>query len=133
MHIADARAAAPTLDGAGFTLLAHRSATADFADRAALDACYRPEIIELIRDVSGADLVLVNSPGILRFSERSPHSGVLDNSRPARFAPRRRERSHGQSVRRARRASREAPRALRALQHLARHLRPAPGRAARGL
>jgi hypothetical protein len=86
MDIADARSAAPTLDGTGFTLLAHRSAVADFADRAAVDARYRPEIIELIREVSGADLVLVNSPGILRFSERSPHSGVLDNSRPARFA-----------------------------------------------
>jgi hypothetical protein len=86
MDVADARGAAPTLDGAGFTLLAHRSAVADFADRAAVGACYRPEIMELIRDVSGADLVLVNSPGILRFSERSPQSGVLDNSRPARFA-----------------------------------------------
>jgi hypothetical protein len=86
MDIADARTAAPTLDGAGFTLLGHRSAVADFGDRAAVDACYRPEIIELIRDISHADLVLVNSPGILRFSERSPQSGRLDNSRPARFA-----------------------------------------------
>jgi hypothetical protein len=30
--------------------------------------------------------VLVNSPGIRRFSERSALSGSLDNSRPARFA-----------------------------------------------
>jgi hypothetical protein len=86
MEIADARSTAPTLDGAGFTLLAHRSAVADFADRAAVRACYRPEIIELIRGVSGADLVLVESPGTLRFSERSAQSGVLDNSRPAPFA-----------------------------------------------
>jgi hypothetical protein len=109
MDIADARAAAPTLDGTGFTLLAHRSAVADFADRAAVDTRYRPEIIELIREVSGADLVLVNSPGILRFSERSPHSGVLDNSRPARFAH------------------------VDVSDPTARHLRTAAGRAARGL
>jgi hypothetical protein len=86
MDIADARRAAPTLDGAGFTLLAHRSAVADFSDRAAVDSRYRPEVIGLIHELSGADLVLVNSPGILRFSERSPQSGALDNSRPARFA-----------------------------------------------
>jgi len=86
MDIADARHAAPTLDGAGFTLLAHRSAVADFSDRASVDSRYRPEVIELIHELSGADLVLVNSPGILRFSERSSQSGALDNSRPARFA-----------------------------------------------
>ena len=86
MDIGDARGCATTLDGAGFTLLAHRSAVADFSDRTAVDARYRAEIVDLIRDLSRADLVLVNSPGILRFSERSPDSGVLDNSRPARFA-----------------------------------------------
>jgi hypothetical protein len=86
MDIADARHAAPTLDNAGFMVRAHRSAIADFSDRAAVDARYRAEVIELILELSGADLVLVNSPGILRFSERSPQSGALDNSRPARFA-----------------------------------------------
>jgi hypothetical protein len=29
---------------------------------------------------------VVNSPGVLRFSEKSANSGALDNSRPARFA-----------------------------------------------
>ena len=48
MDIADARQAAPTLDGAGFTLLAHRSGITDFADRSAVETTYRPEIIELI-------------------------------------------------------------------------------------
>jgi len=86
MHIADARGVSPTLDEQGFTLIAHPSAVADFTDRAAVEARHRPEIIELVAALSGADRVLVNSPGILRFSERSPHSGVLDNSRPARFA-----------------------------------------------
>jgi hypothetical protein len=86
MDIVDARAAALNLDGGGFTLVTHRSAVSDFTERAALETLYRPEIVALIAGISGADLVLVTSPGILRFSERSPHSGVLDNSRPARFA-----------------------------------------------
>jgi hypothetical protein len=85
MEVADARARAPTLDGAGFTLVPHGSAV-DFADRAAVEAIHRPEIVALVQGLTGADLVLVNSLGILRFSERSPQSGVLDNSRPARFA-----------------------------------------------
>jgi hypothetical protein len=51
-----------------------------------MDAIYRHEIVELVATLSAADLVLVNSPGVLRFSERSPLSGTLDNSRPARFA-----------------------------------------------
>jgi len=86
MDITDARGEALTLDGAGFALVAHRSALAEFTDHAAVEATYRPEIIELVGALTGADLVVVNSPGILRYSERSPHSGVLDNSRPARFA-----------------------------------------------
>jgi hypothetical protein len=86
MHIADARAQGSALDDAGFTLVAHRSAVTDFGDREAVNAVHRPEIVELIGELSGADLVVVGSPGILRFSEKSAQSGALDNSRPARFA-----------------------------------------------
>ena len=86
MDIRDARASAVNLAESGFALTEHRSAVRDFHDRAAVDAVYRPEIIELISELSGADQVVVNSPGILRYSETSPHSGAHDNSRPARFA-----------------------------------------------
>jgi hypothetical protein len=86
MDIANARVLTTTLDEAGFALVQHRSAVADFGDRAAVDAIYRQEIVNLIYGQSGADYVAVNSPGILRFSERSAQSGALDNSRPARFA-----------------------------------------------
>jgi hypothetical protein len=86
MRIADARGQAMMLDDAGFTLVAHRSKVSDFSDRAAIDSIHRIEIVELITGLSGADLVQVSSPAILRFSEKSPDSGVLDNSRPARFA-----------------------------------------------
>lgn len=86
MEIADARVLSATLDGGGFTLCQHRSEVADFTDRAAVDRVHRPEIVELVATLSGADAVVVNSPGVLRFSERSGRSGALDNSRPARFA-----------------------------------------------
>jgi hypothetical protein len=86
MDIADARGRDTTLDGAGFTLVAHQSSVADFPDRTAVAAIHRQEIVDLIGTLSGADLVLVNSPGVLRFSEKSAISGTLDNSRPARFA-----------------------------------------------
>jgi hypothetical protein len=86
MDIADGRARGATLDEAGFTLVAHRSAVTDFRDREAVNAVHRPEIVDLIGELAGADLVVVGSPGILRFSEKSAQSGVLDNSRPARFA-----------------------------------------------
>src|ERR1700736_486999 len=66
MEIADGRARGPALDEAGFTLVAHRSAVAEFGDREAVDAVYRSEIVDLIAELSGADLIVVGSPGILR-------------------------------------------------------------------
>ena len=86
MDIADARVLTAALDEAGFSLMQHRSAVADFGDRAAVDTIYRQEIVDLISGLSSADHVAVNGPGILRFSEKSVQSGALDNSRPARFA-----------------------------------------------
>lgn len=86
MTVTDARTRSMTLDAAGFTLVRHRSVLEDLTDRAAIEAVHRAEIVALVQQLSGADLVLVTSPGILRFSERAPQSGVLDNSRPARFA-----------------------------------------------
>ncbi len=86
MDIADARGSGATLDRHGFQLVSHRSAVAEFGDRETVAAVHRPEIVDLIGGLSGADLVVVNSPGVLRFSEKSAKSGVLDNSRPARFA-----------------------------------------------
>jgi hypothetical protein len=86
MDIIDARKADAALDETGFELVTHRSAVADFGDREAVGAIHRQEIIDLITSLTSADLVLVNSPGILRFSEKSAKCGALDNSRPARFA-----------------------------------------------
>lgn len=86
MPVTDARSCAMTLDDAGFEIVPHRSKITDFSDRPSVDTVHRAEIVELISGLSGADRVVVTSPGIRRFSERSPDSGVLENSRPARFA-----------------------------------------------
>lgn len=75
---------APGLEREGFELVQHRSAIADFRDPAQGKQDVA-EIHALLLEVSGADAVAVTPDGVLRFSERSPDSGRLDNSRPARF------------------------------------------------
>lgn len=88
MAIADARqaAVAPTLDREGFTLVRHQSAVADFRDAEQVAAIHADEVRRLLLAVSGADEVVMNGRGILRFSEKSGSAGRLDNSLPARFA-----------------------------------------------
>ncbi|MEO9132966.1 MAG: CmcJ/NvfI family oxidoreductase [Sphingomonas sp.] len=86
MTISEARAAGTSLDREGFVLVPHSSAVADFADSAEVARMHPAEIAALVKQVSGADAVVVTGAGVLRFSERSSLSGALDNSRPARFA-----------------------------------------------
>ena len=75
----------PTLDRDGFQLVRQPSGVEDFSDLAAADPVYRPVTRDLILSLSGADEVVISSPGVLRFGEKSGRSGKLDNSRPARF------------------------------------------------
>lgn len=58
--IHDARRAAdpPRLDSHGFELFRHRSAIADFHDRAAVDGAYPQEVVDGVKTLTGADLVL---------------------------------------------------------------------------
>ncbi len=86
MTITESRALATSLDMEGFALLPHRSAVVDFGDAANVAKTHPDEIASLVRDVTGADAVVVTGTGVLRFAERSSLSGALDNSRPARFA-----------------------------------------------
>ena len=86
MAITESRASGATLDREGFALVSHRSAVTDFTDAAEVARRHPDEIVELIRDISGADAVVVTGTGVLRYAERSTLSGALDNSRPARFA-----------------------------------------------
>lgn len=48
-----------SLDRSGFSLLAHRSALADFSDEAAIRSVYYPESAELLRASTGAEKVVV--------------------------------------------------------------------------
>lgn len=86
MPVADARPLATALDREGFVLAPHVSRVGDFADAAEVAATHPAEIVELLQAQTGADLVLVTAPGILRFSEATGAAGSRDNSHPARFA-----------------------------------------------
>lgn len=87
IDIADARRAAapPTLERNGFQLVRNHSATRDFRDPDEVKRVYAPEVERLIADLTGASKVTVTGGGVLRFGERSPDSGRLNNSYPARF------------------------------------------------
>jgi hypothetical protein len=75
----------PSLQREGFCLVEHRSAVLGFRDPEEILRTHYPEIQELLLQQTGADKVVVTAPGVLRFSESSPDSGRLNNSRPARF------------------------------------------------
>jgi hypothetical protein len=84
VHIVDGRANPPMLSREGFALVAHRSNVKDFRAAEFQDP-HKREIEDLIVSLTGADKAVVNSPGVLRFGEKSDESGKLNNSRPARF------------------------------------------------
>jgi hypothetical protein len=87
IQIEDARCrtVAPSLEREGFALVIHTSAVKDFRDATEVARLHPQEIVQLVSQVAGADRIVVSSPGVLRFSEKSAESGRLDNSRPARF------------------------------------------------
>jgi hypothetical protein len=75
----------PSLEREGFVLVPHHSAVQNFRDPEEITRTHYPEIERLLLGLTGADQVVVTAPGVLRFSEASPESGRLNNSRPARF------------------------------------------------
>jgi hypothetical protein len=87
VRIENARASPqpPALEREGIALVPHRSEVADFRNPAEVGARHPPEIERLVLELSGADAVVVTGAGVLRFGEKSPESGKLNNSRPARF------------------------------------------------
>lgn len=87
VRIEDARSldSAPRLDREGIVIVPHSSAVRDFRDAGDVAARHPAEIEQLVLELSGADAVSVTGPGVLRFGEKSPDSGRLNNSRPARF------------------------------------------------
>jgi hypothetical protein len=79
------RIEAPSLDREGFELVAHSSEIEDFKDTAEVARLHHHEIEELLLKVTGADHVVIPSPGVLRFGEGSTDAGKYSNSLPARF------------------------------------------------
>ncbi len=86
MPLADGRAEPPRLEREGFCLVPHVSRVGNFEDHDEVADRHPAEIVDLLLSLTGADNVLVTSPGILRFSERTGRAGSLNNSMPARFA-----------------------------------------------
>jgi hypothetical protein len=86
MTLTNGRAAVPGLDIEGFRLVPHVSRVADFREAGEVAADHPAEIEALLLAETGADVVVVTGPGVLRFSERSQQAGTLNNSYPARFA-----------------------------------------------
>jgi len=85
VRITDRRGDPASLAREGFELVPHKSAIGDFRDGETVARVHNREIEELLLSVTGADRVVVTGRGILRFGERSPDSGRLFNSQPARF------------------------------------------------
>jgi hypothetical protein len=75
----------PALTREGLMLVRHKSAVRNFRDPDEVARVYAPEVERLILELTGADRVVVNGMGILRFGERSPEAGTRMNSWPARF------------------------------------------------
>ena len=134
VSIEDARSrkTAPSIDREGFALAAHESAVADFRDPQAVARTHYPEIERLLLCVSGADRVVVTSPGVLRFSEHSLRLRAPRQLPPRAFHSHRHQRRHRPGLLRPIATERGATTgaALRAFQCLARIVDAAAGRAA---
>jgi hypothetical protein len=82
---ARARDEPPSLGREGFELVAHGSAVENFKDAEEVARVHPKEIERLLLQVTGADRVVISSPGVLRFGEGSKDAGKYSNSLPARF------------------------------------------------
>jgi hypothetical protein len=87
VDIADARRLRqpPSLDREGFQLVDLPTNVAEFRDAAQVQSLYQDEVRRALQSLTHADLIVINSPGVLRFSERSAEAGTRSNSWPARF------------------------------------------------
>lgn len=74
----------PELEINGFTLIRHETKVRDFEDRDEATRVYRPEVEQLVLELTGADKVVATN-AVLRWSERAGDTSRFVNSRPARF------------------------------------------------
>jgi len=77
---------APTLAREGFELVSHTTGISDLSSQEELAHLYPREIERLVKDVTGADQVIVSGRGVLRFSQPTTQVPArLHVLRPARF------------------------------------------------
>ncbi len=62
------------MDIHGFEIVSHRSAVADFTDKAEVDAVYLPEAIEFIKERTGADEVVTRGAVLRRSAAPAEHA-----------------------------------------------------------
>lgn len=85
------RAQPHSLAQAGFALLPHKSAVSDFHNPAEVIRVYRLETERLLRELTGADDVVLSARPVRRYAHGAPdsirltNSGRLYNSRPGHF------------------------------------------------
>jgi hypothetical protein len=88
--IEDLRGIETSLDQEGFQLLRHTSAVADFdeiEERADVDQIYIDETVQLLREVTGAAVVMPLGGGKKRYGEGAVDKlAGLKNAKPARYA-----------------------------------------------
>lgn len=89
VEVEDGRSKAqpPSLEQEGFALTAHKSAVDDFSNDDEISCVYGPEIQRVLRDLTGADVVVICSRPVRRTSETSRLTAAraLYNARPANF------------------------------------------------
>lgn len=73
-----------TLDEDGFALVPHRTSLIDIRDPQAIQSIYRPELEQIVREVTGARRVIVAPGGVVRLAQRSPDFGAAGTTYPAR-------------------------------------------------
>jgi hypothetical protein len=62
------------MDAHGFEIVAHRSAVADFTDKAEVDAVYLPEAMEFVKERTGADAVVTRGAVLRRSAAPAEHA-----------------------------------------------------------
>jgi hypothetical protein len=93
VHIENARLRAepPSLQKEGFALFPHKSTVTDGDDPEVIARIYQPETARLLLELTDADEVVLETPAVRRFTQRSPEiggltcSGRLYNTDPVRF------------------------------------------------
>lgn len=74
------------LDDQGFTLISHHSSVSHLRTPAELNEAYHNELIEVVRDITGADRVLPYRRYLqVRLSQRAPGENGDETTRPAGF------------------------------------------------